>query len=248
MRDIEEEVLRDPDLSQQSAAVGQILEDTRVALDEINQRLVLTHGISAVREHRDLLLELKRITLQVSIVSLSPNDWEIPKDAMGWKETKEQQIKPAFWQTSDLIDRIDGDLQNETFFEALRVADPDMRFPDAFSALYILQEIFAAAMSIRSSPDVGQPPRGGNRPNPKWMRDFGAAAQRFWYTHVSKKGTRPRFVPGGTADEGDNDITRWIIDVYNALVPMSRRNYAMLRTELLALRAYEGNGVKSDPS
>lgn len=246
IREVEDEVARDPNFVLQSSAIDEWREKARLGVEEVNRRLVAAHSIPDAQAHKRLILELQDIMLQPSAVSLSPDSWRVPRDAEGWKDTREKKLELIHAQVAALITLIDGGLSNETFVEALRVVDPDARFPDAFKGLHDLEEIVGAAMSLRSSVDEEQSPRGGNRPNP--VREFGEAAQRFWHIHVSKRGTRPRFVQGGLADEGDNAITRWMIDLYKAILPNMKKNYSMFRTELMTLRAYTGNGVKPDPS
>lgn len=248
MREVEDEVARDPYFIQQSSAIDEWREETRLGIEEVNRRLVAAHFIPDAQAHKRLILELQDIMLQPSAVSLSPDSWRVPKGAEGWKDTRERQLEPIHARVAALITLIDGALSNETFMAALRVADPAARFPDAFKGLHDLEEIVGAAMSIRSSVDEEQSPRGGNRPNPDWIIEFGKAAQRYWYTHISKRGTRPAFVARGYADEGGNAITRWMIDLYKAILPNMDKNYSMFRTELKTLRAYKSNGVKSDPS
>ena len=148
----------------------------RRRVNELNNELTTKHHIEHVEEHRELIRELDHIKIQPSLVSLEPDEWQIPKDAPDWTETRAQLTDLAF-NLDKCVAALDTLMENPTFKGALDRVDPEHKCGPSSRGLSELHELMRLAASIQGEK--------GNRPNPDWMQVFAKACRDFWREHMT---------------------------------------------------------------
>ena len=199
--------------------------------DELINELTTKHHIEHVEEHRELIRELDHIKIQPSLVSLEPDDWQIPKDAPDWTKTRAQLTDLAI-NLDKCVAALDTLMENPTFQGALNRVDPERKFGPSSRGLSELHELMMLAASIQGEK--------GNRPNPDWMQDFAKACRDFWREHMTSA-AYPKF-KDDRKETPSNPFTKWAWDVMQKVGDFTLQQCG---TELDRLRS---KGGQKDPN
>jgi hypothetical protein len=188
-----------------------------VWLNETAHGLAIKHKISDTGAQRKLLAALKSTKdFMVSVATLEPDRWKIPRDLTSWEGARAKLTHFAR-DLMSLTRALDEILEDDVMFTALNRAANNLPFQELPQLVGAITQFSQVAVEAAATEG-----KRGNRPHPPWKLEATKLCREFWlknmneqpkrYFNAAKKPSRGERGANRTTEPA-NAFSRWFCDV-----------------------------------